>query len=362
MGHEVTVLAHAARAGEAQVLPQAVTGSPSVHVELVARDGMERLHCRSGRKRLRTLVPAVDFVHIHGVWTPIGWAAGSCALDSGTAYCIAPHGMLDPWSLHHKGVFKRLKKQIALAITLRRQLDNASFLHVLNADEQRLLTPLGLGAPAAVVPNGISFDEIDPIPHVGAFHERCPELRGRPYVLFLSRLHPKKGADILADAFAKVAAKNDGVDVVFAGPDGGAVGPLRRQLERLGLASRAHFVGSLHGRDKVAAFAGCACFCLPSRQEGFSMAILEAMACRRPVVITEACHFPEVSSAGAGVVVQGEGDAIVSALAGAMDAVLSSSERARGMGEAGRRLVEDRFTWDAAAALCVDAYNRFKAR
>jgi glycosyltransferase involved in cell wall biosynthesis len=91
--------------------------------------------------------------------------------------------------------------------------------------------------------------------------------------------------------------------------------------------------------------ANCACFCLPSRQEGFSLAILEALASRVPVVISEACHFPEVGEAGAGVVTSLTAEAVAAGL----ERVLGAPSAARAMGEAGRRLVEERYTWAKVA-------------
>jgi glycosyltransferase involved in cell wall biosynthesis len=112
--------------------------------------------------------------------------------------------------------------------------------------------------------------------------------------------------------------------------------------------------GPLFGPDKYSAIAGAAVYCLPSRQEGFSVAILEAMACRVPVVISDACHFPEVAQVGAGRIVSLDATQI----ADAIDVVLSDPAQATAMGRAGRRLVEERFTWPQVATRSVDAYKR----
>lgn len=357
LGHEVTILTHAARPGQPETQLPAVPGPNPVHVERVPRSISERIRCRRASRRLKELIPSTDIVHIHGVWAPIGWAAARVASKAETPYCIAPHGMLDPWFFYRTSLVKRLKKRAALALILRAHLNNAAFLHLLNTDEQRLLAALRLKSRGEIIPNAVSFEELDPLPPSDAFHAGRPHLRDRTYILFLSRLHPKKGLDILADAFAAIAATHPSVDLVIAGPDEGAETPLRRQLQHLNLTERAHILGPLHAHDKLAALTGCSCFCLPSRQEGFSMAILEAMACARPVVITDACHFPEVAEVGAGVVVSGE----VLVLAAALDALLNDATLARRMGQAGRHLVQERFTWRVAADLSIAAYTRATA-
>jgi glycosyltransferase involved in cell wall biosynthesis len=115
-----------------------------------------------------------------------------------------------------------------------------------------------------------------------------------------------------------------------------------------------HIVGPLYGRDKIAALVDAACFCLPSRQEGFSLAVTEALACGVPPVISQACHFPEVAEVGAGEVVPLEAGAVAAALA----RVLSDPQRHDRMAAAGRELVASRYTWSRVAAQTVEAYRR----
>lgn len=298
---------------------------------------------------LAPLVRSADFVHLHGVWEPLLLQAGRLAERYGVPYCISPHGMLDPWSLGQK----RLKKAVALRLGFRRMLDEAAFVHVLNDDERRLIAPLGLTAPMRTIPNGVSIEEVDEHAVRGRFRARFPEIGDEPYVLFLSRLHPKKGLDILAEAFSGLQRRRDGVRLVVAGPEAGAGSAFRAAIAAHGLEDRTHVVGPLYGAAKYEAFADAACFCLPSRQEGFSVAIIEALACATPAVISDACHFPEVATLGAGRVLPLTADAFAEAL----DEMISDSRLARRMGEQGRRLVEDRLTWRAIASQTLAAYD-----
>jgi glycosyltransferase involved in cell wall biosynthesis len=313
-----------------------------------------RLDAILGRRAMAHLAPAIasaDIVHIHGIWNAILRAAAAQCRAARKPYIVFAHGMLDPWSLAQNA----LKKKLALILAYRKMLDGAAAVQACNADEERLMAPLRLKCPLVLIPNGVSLDEIDPLPPAGAFFAARPELRGRRYILFLGRLHYKKGLDYLADAFAKLAPRCPDVDLVVAGPDDGAADDFRARLAAANLSGRAHVTGPIYGREKFAALVDAACFCLPSRQEGFSIAATEAMACGRPVVLSENCHFPEAAASGAGFVTPLDAEKI----AGALEKVLSDPIAARQMGENGRKLVETRFTWPTIAAQSIAVYERF---
>ncbi len=224
-------------------------------------------------------------VHIHGVWEPILRQAMFAARKTNTPYIIAPHGMLHPWSLSQS----KWKKKLALALGYRKLLKGATAFHALNADEAKHIRGLGMYQACHVLPNGVFLNEIEPLPAPGSFITQLPDLAGKPYILFLSRLHYKKGLDRLAKAFAIVARKVEHLHLVVAGPDDGDQQRFEQIIEKNDLTSRVHLVGALWDKTKYAAMLDAACFCLPSRQEGFSVAITEAMAVGVPVVISKAC-------------------------------------------------------------------------
>lgn len=357
MGHAVHVAGYTDAASQARIdhALRAVPGVGKVGRHLLARPvGAERILELAAARLLMRLVEGADAMHIHGVWEPILKRAAVIARRAGIAYCVSTHGMLDPWSLRQK----RWKKKIALGLGYRRMLDEAAFIQVLNDDEAALMAPLGLRAPTRTIPNGIFLDEVEPLPAPGAFATVLPALAGRRFILFVSRLHAKKGLDYLVEAFARLARSWPEVDLVVTGPDGGAETSLRRAVAAHGLDGRVHLTGGLYGVDKMAALVDAACFCLPSRQEGFSVAIVEALACRLPVVISRHCHFPEVSAAGAGTIV----DLDPAEIAEALGAVLSDREFAHAMGQAGRALIERRYTWPVIAETTIEAYHRAAGR
>lgn len=309
----------------------------------------ERLTARAATAAARPLLRGgVDFVHIHGIWTPILAHIARLAARSGLPYCITPHGMLTPWSLSQKPT----KKLVALALLWRRIINRASFLQALNRDEAGSMAPLAITAPTVVIPNGIFLDEFADLPAPGTFRADHPELGRDPYVLFLSRLHHGKGLDLLAPAFATLLQTVPDARLVVVGPDYGARAAFERQIDELGVAARVHLTGPIYGAAKLAALRDAACFCLPSRHEGFSIAITEALAVGVPCVVAADCHFPEVAE-GAGRVTTLNSEAIGAALA----EILANPSLADQMGKAGAALVRERFTWPRVAEQVLEAYR-----
>lgn len=295
-------------------------------------------------------LPKVDVAHLHAAWEPCLQGVARWATRSRIPYGFAPHGMLDVWSLKQK----KWKKRLALALGWRRVFNRAAFIHALNRDEQDGLRPVGLTPPTEIIPNGIFMREIEPFPEPGRFRAAHPEIGSDPYILFLSRLHYKKGLDYLADAFAEVSRVRPEARLVVAGPDDGERAAFEQRIAQHRLSARTHVIGPIYGRAKYEAMTDAACFCLPSRQEGFSVAITEALALSCPVVITKECHFPEVAEAGAGFVTGLD----ASEVAAGILKLLSDPAGAREMGRRGNSLVRERFTWERIAQQTLDAYRR----
>ncbi len=351
LGHEVTIVSYSDDevSRRAVAATAAIPGFDRVRTLLLPMpDLRETLSGSAAAKAMEALLRATDFVHLHGVWETNLLRASMLCRRFSVPYCVCCCGMLDVWSMQQSA----WKKKLAMRLGFRRMLDGAAFIHALNADEIELMRPLGLKAPPVIIPNGIFLNEVE-----GGEADVGGSL-GRPYVLFLSRLHYKKGLDILADAFRRVAPLFPDVDLVVAGPDGGAEDEFRERIRQYGLQERVHMTGGLYGPAKIAALKRAACFCLPSRQEGFSVAITEALACGVPVAITDACHFPEVGEAGAGIVSPLDPMAVAAAL----ERILEDPDRAARMGVAGAKLVRDNYTWPRIAAQTIAAYQDFQSQ
>ncbi len=173
----------------------------------------------------------LDVVHIHGVWEPMLLVAASHARKINLPYIVRPCGMLDPWNLESRG----WKKKLALSLSHRRMLNGAAILHMLNRDEDRLVASLRLKPRRLVIPNAVFLNEVDDTSGDKEFAALFPQLRDQPYILFLGRLHQKKGLDILIEAFGKIAERHPTLHLLIVGPDGG----MRSEtLKRCGAASR----------------------------------------------------------------------------------------------------------------------------
>ncbi len=198
------------------------------------------------------------------------------------------------------------------------------------------------------IPNGVDLAEFAALPDGREFREQY-DLGEGPICLYMGRLHPRKGVDLLLEAFR--AADVPGARLVIAGPDEGL-------LERLrGLADeRVSFTGYLGGQQRLAALGAADCFALPAVGEGLPMGVLEAMAAGLPVLLTPGCNLPEVGETGAGLIVERE----TGPLAEALRRLLTDADLRRRMGAAAKRLVAERFTWDAVAGDLEQVYGELK--
>jgi len=159
LGHEVHILSyiHDSEAN-IQASLRGIPGIGGIELSFLARPGIsERVFGRNVKKSIASLFPGAHIVHLHGVWDTIIRVAANGARHLGIPYFLAPHGMLDPWSMGQKA----LKKKIALAVFYQRIINNACCLHVLNDTEAELLKPLRTKVAGRIIPNGIFLEEID---------------------------------------------------------------------------------------------------------------------------------------------------------------------------------------------------------
>jgi glycosyltransferase involved in cell wall biosynthesis len=296
-----------------------------------------------------------DVVHIHELWHYPHYAAYHAARKIGKPYIVTVHGEFDPWAMQQKG----RKKWLYMSLIQRRILQQAAAVQAITPDEADQIRVQGIRTPIAVIPNGIDVTAFQNLPPRSAFLQRFPQLEGKRVILFLGRIHPKKGLDILAQAFARLVSQHENVHLVVAGPDEGTY---RRQIEGFlataGVLDKALFTGLLTGTEKLAAFAAADIFVLPSYSEGLSVSMLEALASGIPIVITRQCQFPEVADSGAGVVIEPDAGQLLEAMA----MVLDNPEEGRDMGRRGQKLVIQKYTWDSVATqirkLYIDIVQR----
>jgi len=269
------------------------------------------------------------------------------ARRKGIPYIVSAHGMLEPWALTNK----RMKKTIYAAVTERSTLACASCLRALTRDEADDYRKFGLSNPIVIVPNGV---EVQQYP-ADIFLNRFPHLQGRRLILYLGRIHYKKGPDILMRAWQLIEQQFPESQLVIAGPDSeGTEAAIKQLAIRLNLYGRITFTGHLSGDLKWSALTASSLFVLPSHSEGFSVAILEALGCARPVVISPQCHFPEIVEQRCGWLVEPVCEPLAAVLANALQAPPTVVEE---MGARGQALVQERYRWDAIGYQMAEVYR-----
>jgi glycosyltransferase involved in cell wall biosynthesis len=231
-----------------------------------------------------------DGLVMNGIWTFPGVATRLAARKVGKPYGVFVHGALDPW-FNKRYPLKHLKKWFYWPIQHAVLHDAEAVFFTTDAERDLAKQSFRRSEwKSVVVPYGINDPEDESPSHANqmeAFFRIMPQLRGRRFLLFLARIHEKKGCDLLIEAFARVAAMASEVDVVIAGPDqAGLQHKLQRMAEERGIAARAHWPGFLGGDLKWGAIRGCEAFILPSHQENFGIAVVEALAAGRPVLIS----------------------------------------------------------------------------
>jgi len=244
-----------------------------------------------------------DRVIVNGIWQYLSFAAWRRYAGSSIPYYVFPHGMLDPW---FKETFplKHLKKWLYWPWAEYRVLRDAAAV-IFTSEEERSqarksfwlyrcrekVSPLGVEAPP--ISSNAKLE----------FLSRYPQLQNARIFLFLGRLHPKKGCDMLLEAFAQMRS-NDSISLILAGPDQvGWESDLRRQVTRLNLTNRVVFTGMLEGSMKQGAFANAEAFVLPSHQENFGISVVEALAASVPVLVSNQVNiWREIEADRAGYV------------------------------------------------------------
>lgn len=243
-----------------------------------------------------------DLIVLHGLWRYVSFGSWRALRQLGVPYAAFPHGMLDPW-FKWEYPLKHAKKWLFWPWTEYRVLrDAAAVLFTCEEEKVRARQSFWLYRCREVVTDyGVAPPPGEPATQREIFLEAYPGLRGKRIVLFLGRIHPKKGCDLLIDAFAVAATRDPRLHLVFAGPDqiGWRV-PLSARAAALGLGDRITWTGMLTGDLKWGAFHAAEVFVLPSHQENFGIAVAEALACGLPVLISDKVQiWREIVDSGA---------------------------------------------------------------
>jgi len=306
------------------------------------------------RKWVSDHVSNYDLVHIHVVFSYTSNCAARLARNYGVPYVISPHGVLNGWGMQNR---RRFLKGCSFHLVERPILRNAAAMHYTSHAEQREAEQTGASALATVIPLGIDTAGFQQLPSAEYFWSRFPQAKGRPAVLFLSRLDAKKGLDLLLPVFAEIRRKHPMAMLVIAGNgEEGFVAELRNRALQLGLGKDIVWTGFLSGADKLSAFAAATVFVLPSYSENFGIALVEAMAAGLPCLTTCGVAVAEDILARAPdtlVVVPPE----AKPLAEALDKLLSEAALRAQLGISARRLATEQFSAAAMAMALRELYQ-----
>lgn len=281
-----------------------------------------------------------DIGHCHGLWMYTSIAHKKWAESTNKPYLISLHGMLDQWALQNS----RLKKRIAAALYEHSHLHGASCIHATTEFEARAIRDYGLSNPICVIPNGVVFPDGATPPLPGWLRVINSNAR---VLLYLSRLHPKKGLEHLLYALRtvlkrKVAGADDWVVIIAGWQQGGYDKKIKRLVSELNLTEKVFIVGPQYGDSKQALYHYSDAFILPSFSEGLPTVVLEAWSYRLPVLMTPQCNLPEGFKAKAAIKIYPTETGIATGL----EQLFSMSEsELQSMGDTGKRLVQDRFDW-----------------
>lgn len=355
-GHRVTLLTCDAtdapdtwRAGE--------SGVPHV-VELKRSSIPTRLLSRRGLRDARAIFAQADVVHLHALWSLSNIQLSRAARSLRKPLVVTVHGMLDRWSMEQS----RLKKRVFLALCGRRFLESAAIVHF-TADrerEQSIRWIPGANRHTRVVPCLFDLAPYRQMPGPDLARQAFPALtRPGAKILYLSRLHPVKGIDLLIEAAAVLRRRNLPLQLLIAGPgEDDYRKSLESQVTRLGISDRTHFLGMVSGPEKISLYQAADVFVLPTKQESFGIVLVEALASGAPVITTKGTDiWGEIEKAG-GLIVPRQAEP----LADAMEKILRDEQLRTSLGKQGRDYVFEWLAHDRVAGQYEQLYADALAR
>ena len=285
-----------------------------------------------------------DLVHIQNIWLPFYHWAILILQKNHTPYIISPRGSLDHWCLN----YKRFKKTIALYLYQRKDIDNASAIQTTSEIEAKHVHNLHFKSPISVIPNGID---------VSTYSCRTEQsyAKIKKQVLFLSRIHPKKGIEVLIDAWELVHKEFPEWKVIIAGNgEERYIHKLSTRIESKHMTDCISIVPPIYGEEKRKLYCESSIFVLPSHSESFGMVIAEALACGVPVITSSFTPWKILNDSGSGWSI----DLSVENLATSLANALSLNPKVLfDMGQRGRELIENNYNYTTVAQKNLQLYN-----
>jgi glycosyltransferase involved in cell wall biosynthesis len=344
LGQEVLVLTTDANGREnLPVAPGRLTTFSGVPVIYQHRWGKNPYFWAPGLAgNLKRLAPRFDLALVRGNWGYINLAA-SRTLAGAVPFFLYPEGTFDPWAFRHH----RNKKVLYWHLVEKRVYSRAAAIIALTEIEARQVREMKIGVQVKVIPNGVFLKDFEEVASDNSYENKYRDKSGktRPLVLYLGRIHLKKGIDTLVEALKIIPRRGRPLLVIAGNGERWYETEIKNKVENWQLGDDVIFPGLVTGNEKLYLLKNCAMLVLPSKSEGLPHAVLEAMACRKPVIITAECNLPEVRDWGAGYLVERDSRSI----ARVIQELLNYDGLREAMGNNAYALVKSKFTWPQVA-------------
>lgn len=285
-----------------------------------------------------------DILHGHGLWQMPVHKMTKIARRQNIPYIITPRGMLEPWALNTG----KWKKKLALKLYQEKDLAQAACIHATAKMEAENIRKLGFKNLIAVIPNGIDISEF-PL-------KQGNDEKKKKTLLFLSRIHPKKGIDLLIEAWTKLddeLRQNWQVEIAGNGNET-YISSLSQQIKKNGLSTEIKIIGPQFGPKKLATYHRADLFILPTYSENFGIVVAEALACGVPVITTKGAPWEELNSNKAGWWIEIGVQPLVECLNNALS---KEKQELNPMGLNGRKLIEEKYSIQSVAKKMLELYN-----
>jgi glycosyltransferase involved in cell wall biosynthesis len=284
-----------------------------------------------------------DILHSHSLWQMPVHNMALLARKNNIPYIITPRGTIEPWAINAK----KWKKKLAMALYQRKDLADAACIHATAKMEEDNIRKLGFTNSIAVIPNGIDIMELPLL--------ASKPIKEKKTILFLSRIHQKKGIELLIEAWQQLdQSQRENWQIEIAGNgEKGYVAALQKLINDKGLSKEIHIIGPLYGETKLAAYHRADLFVLPTYSENFGIVVAEALACGVPVITTKGTPWEELNTHNAGWWIEIGAQSLAESLEKAIR--LTNKERQQ-MGLNGRKLIEKSYSIQSVASQTIELY------
>lgn len=333
-GHKVTLVTCDAKDVPKAWIEDENTGPTVIEIKPSA---LTKLRISSeGLQKFEKALEGIQLAHLHTPWDLGNFQLIPILRKAKVPYIVTVHGMLDDWCMDRKA----LKKQIFLKVMGRKLFENATTVHLTAESEfEQASRWVPINGRKAVQCYALDLSAYDPLPGPGPATKAFPQIDSEKLkILFLSRLHPKKGVEFLLEAGAILKQRGKSIQLLIAGPgEPKYVQSLKDKMSSLGIEDETEFLGMVHGVEKRSLFQLSDAFVLPTYQENFGLVIAEAMACGTPVVTTQGTDiWQEISQGGAKIA-----ELDPTSIADKLEELFSDMDECRKIGEQGYHFVRE---------------------